>query len=74
MAPGVGEFGEAMDQEDKGLALAWRWSSGFEDVENQGRGRTIEVAGRYAWWKGEGREGLRVGIRDLICHCLKFRQ
>jgi hypothetical protein len=47
VAPAVGEFGEAMDEEDKRAGLVWR-VAGFEDMEVQAMWGSIDETGGYA--------------------------
>lgn len=58
-----------MDEEDEGLGFAGGRTSGLEDVENQGGGRAIQVAGCDAWGEGDGRKGFRIGVGNWwFCH------
>ena len=66
-APGVGEFGEAMDAKDEFGGRGWVGGEGFEDMEDEAVGAGVDVPGGYARGEIEGREGFGVdGIRGRI--------
>lgn len=47
MTPAIGEFWEAMNEEDKRAGLVWRVAR-LEDVEFEATGRGIDETGGYA--------------------------
>ena len=47
MAPGVGEFREAVDEEDERAGPVWG-VAGFEDMEVEAIGEGVDEAGGYA--------------------------
>jgi len=68
LAPGVGEFGEAVEQEDKGFLGGAGGIAGFEDVEVEAGGWTVDVIFCDAFGEGEGRErwSVRCGHDDQV--------
>lgn len=74
-APGVGEFGEAVDAEDEfgGCGGSVRGGKGFEDVEDETVGSGVNVAGCDARREVEGWEffgvgSIRGGVLVCVCH------
>lgn len=79
-APGVGEFGEAVDADDEFGGGGGVGGEGFDDVEYQAVGCAIDVAGGEAggeveWWEGLWVDGgggrVLVGVRhDRFAGCV----